>query len=770
MRFRIGAFALVAIPHFVSCQQGPTLDSLSRDVWRVESVREVKDVTRTFCQLAQFGRWSEMASLFAESGGTFRAGDLKSDNVTAKGRKDIETWLRQDAGGMDGIQPGSLSTWLANQPVVTLAQDSLTAKARWLTLRLLGDGKGATRIQGGVFENDYIYTREKDGGKWEIATLHYFPQFDGDYAKGWGNTGTGLRSLLIVPYHYTPDLAGTPILGGEAPRANVTIEDIARRITRLNNEDEVRNLQHTYGFYVDRRMWSDVVDLFASDPTVTINGVRQNTSIRSVMERMGPEKLSAGILNDHALFDTIVNVSPDGNEAVSRGIQLGMIGDSNTRAASWEFSVFRNRFTKDPSTGLWKFTELNITPLVTANYSSGWGWGGGSPNSTSPGATKPPPAFLPINQRSSAIRGSPHLNNNNLTSLHRALSRSAAFDNVENISGAYGYFADDIRCQAFADLHHSLGHKESPFAGWYRTVPRIAAACLSRYNTYDPNPQRPRVPYHWRPQPVILVSADARSASCRARLIQWGTSNETLAGFPGVFGFNGAIYHDQMALEPKNGTLLWKLWSLTIDEFYWQSPTWSGGWASANPRNRSQADPDPSPLLKDYPPDLVLSDPALGEREVGLQGGKPPFVTWPEIRRMWFAFRNPVSGRLPEWYSPGCVPCQARPDWGLLANGYQEPPTGPTTVAAGSNGTALTVKVRGGPGEPVGGEVVLLEAGSGTALATAPVSVEGDASFLTPPGLGEGSTRFIVSFPGTDRLSPGQTLVVIPPTVEVDGA
>lgn len=763
MRLGIGAFAWVAIPHFALSQQAPTLDSLSRDVWRVESVREVKDVTRTFCQLAQFGRWFEMASLFSESG-TFRAGDLKSDNVTAKGREAIETWLRQDAGGMDGIQPGSLSTWLADQPVVTLANDGLTAKARWLTLRMLGDGKGATRIQGGVFENDYAYTREKGTGKWEISTLHYFPQFDGNYAKGWGNTGTGLRSLPIIPYHYTPDSAGTPILGGDAPNANITIEDIARRIARLSNEDEVRNLQHTYGFYVDRRMWSDVVDLFSSDPTITIEGGRQNASVRSVMERMGPEKLSTGILNDHALFDTIIDVSPDGHEAVSRGIQLGMIGDSNTRAASWEFSVFRNRFIKDPSSGIWKFKELNITPLLTANYTSGWGWGGAQ-------NSKPPPAFLPLNKRST-VRGSPRTETstltNNLPELHRRLSRSAAYDNVENISGAYGYFADDIRCQAFADLHHTHGHKESPFAGWYQTVPRIAAACLSRYNTYDPNPQRPRVPYHWRPQPVILVSADARSASCRARLLQWGTSNETLAGFPGVFGFNGAIYHDQMAVENKNGTLLWKLWSLTIDEFYWQSPTWEGGWASVNARNRSVPDPDPSPLLKDFPPDLVLSDPALGEREVGLQGGKAPFVAWPEIRRMWFAFRNPVSGRVPEWYSPGCVPCQARPGWGLMANGYQEPPTGPTAVAAMSNGTALLVKVTAGPGEPVGGEVTLLEAESGTALATAPVSVDGEASFLTPPGLGEGSTTFIVSFPGTDRLSPGQTLVVIPPTVEVD--
>ena len=136
----------------------------------------------------------------------------------------------------------------------------------------------------------------------------------------------------------------------------------------------------------------------------------------------------------------------------------------------------------------------------------------------------------------------------------------------------------------------------------------------------------------------------------------------------------------QMVIENKNGTMLWKLWSLTIDEFYWQSSSWKDGWAMANPRNTSNTNTTtpPTGLAKDYPPDLLLSDPAFGEREVGLDGGKPPLTVWPDIRRMWWGYRNPVSGRVPQWYSPGCVPCQARPEWSLVRNGYQEPPTGPS--------------------------------------------------------------------------------------------
>ncbi|KAK4455326.1 hypothetical protein QBC34DRAFT_489631 [Podospora aff. communis PSN243] len=605
-------------------QKAPTLGWLARDVQRVESVREVKDLTRTFSQLAQFGRWSDIAALFADNG-VVRVGNITADTLSATGPADIESWLREDNGDMDGLKAGSLSTFLADQPVVTLSQDGLTAKGRWLVLRLQGSGSGATRIQGGVFENEYTNV----GGRWKISQLHYYPQFDGNYTDGWGNTGTGLRSLPIIPYHYTPDSVGIPILLSDGastpPSTNATAAEIAARITRLNDEDEVRNVQHAYGFYVDRRMWSDATDVLTSDATITADGVRFNGTTRQYLEQMGPENLSTGILNDHNLFDVIVYIDPSGRSASTRGIELAMLGNTQTGAASWEFSVFRNDFTKDPSTGLWKISAIDTTHLLIANYSSGWGHGGISPLKTPAKPPAKPPAFLPITRSSPPTPSKPTTPVPELPELTRLLSRSAAYDSSESISAAYGYFADDIRCQAFADLHHSAGHKLSPGVGYYSTPARIAGACLSRYSTFDPNPQRPRVPFHWRPQPVAIVSQDGRSVTYRARLLQWATSNETLAGFNGVWGFNSGVYHDQMVIEKTaNGTERWKLWSLTIDEYYWQSVSWKDGWAVTAPRNATPpatngTGPLPaSGLAKDYPPDLFLTDDAFGERESGV--------------------------------------------------------------------------------------------------------------------------------------------------------
>lgn len=723
----------------LSQQAPPTVNSLARDIERVESVREIKDVQRTFAQLAQFGRWSDMAALFSTNG------TLRWGSQTATGPEAIEKWLRADAGEMDGIRPGSLDTLIAETPLVSLSADGLSGKGRWNGLRFMGDGTGGTRIQGGIYENEYAFV----GDRWKISVLHYYALYAGPYEGGWRNYG-GV-GLPVVPYHFTADNAGVPIPPpeGNAPTSNATAEQLAHRVTLLNDEDEVRNLQNSYGYYIDRRMWDDVVDLFVANATVKIAG--SNTTYmgpagvrKAMIDRMGPQGLTTGILNDHPLLDTIVQVDPNGREAVARGIDLGMIGDVNASTASWEFSVFRNHFVKDA--GLWKLRELNLAPLIVANYSEGWDYGGKVTGASISDSSMI--KFLDVGARSLRVRSlGADGTSTNLADVRRRLARSAAFDGAENASNAYGYLLDDHQCGPLGTLHASGGHKLSPFAGFYRGPGRIDEACRTVYGSNDTNGTRAKLRFHWRPQPVAIVSRDGQAVSFRARLLQTFTSNSAGGGF------NGAMYDDQMVLEGGK----WKLWSVTIDEHYWLTTSWADGWIKPN-----QTVPNQSTLLTKFPPDLALPD--VGDRESTFFGGSGEPISWPEIQRMWFAYRNPVSGRLPQYYWPGCVPCVAKPDWALLANGYQEPPTGPTFVAAtsterGGAPAMVTVVVRGGPGEPVEGIIELHGAEDKVNL-----SAELEGGKIMFPLSGEvapGTHLLTVSYLGSDRLAPGQTTVLV---------
>lgn len=654
------------------------IDALARDVERVESVRAVKDLQRAYAQLSQFGQWRAMAALFAAEGA------LRWGGETAVGRDAIEAWLKTQAGAMDGLTPGSLHTEIIDEPLANLSADGQTAKARWMSMRFLGDGKGKARIEGGLYENDYV----RENGRWRIAALNYHPQFEGDYENGWTNVGG--EDLPIIPVHFTTDESGMPIPppAGAAPRTRASASELADRISRLNDEDAVRNIQHAYGYYVDRRMWRDVGDLFADDSVIRIAGAgiySGRAGVRRAMERMGPEGLAHGQLNERPIFDLIVDVLPGGREAISRGIEIGILGEADKRAGYWEFSVFRNRFVKED--GMWKLKELCLTTLLRADYFQGWGNGGIAPQESReparPSATDSGlPAFLEVARPAlapagetplaSPVKAEPVTSGPQLADLKRRLARSQAYDGVENVSSAYGFYIDDFQWPQMAAIFAAKGNKQSPFAGYYLGRDRILGAVNA---SWGPVPKlRAAISFHWRTQPVIHVSQDGRSANLRTRLFQPRTSKDP-ARTPGSFymgGLHGGMYpNDQAVLEDG----IWRLWSVTIDEHYFASPDWQGGWASAVDRPEGAPPPPPSPLLNKYPPDIKLTD--LGRREEGFRGGTGKTVEWPGILPMWFHYRNPVSGRVPERYWPDCVPCEKLPGARMTAHGYQMPPTGP---------------------------------------------------------------------------------------------
>jgi hypothetical protein len=249
-----------------------------------------------------------------------------------------------------------------------------------------------------------------------------------------------------------------------------------------------------------------------------------------------------------------------------------------------------------------------------------------------------------------------------LMEAERRLAVSKAWDGAENLNSAYGDYLDDLDFGPLGKLFARNGTKEVPFRGIYVGRERIVA----RDATSPPPGSRPRtsIPIHWRTQPVILVAADGRSASIRSRLFQAGSSRTRGSGL------NGGMYNDQVVLEDG----VWKLWSVNIDEFFFQSPTYEGGWSAAKDPEPT-ASPRPAaqnPQNDSYPPDIPLTK--LGERERGFRGGPGETIAWPSILPMWFHYKNPVSGRVPEFYWPDCESCTQHPETSMKNHGYLLPP------------------------------------------------------------------------------------------------
>jgi hypothetical protein len=664
LRFRAAGALLCLVLGFACAQASAAddVDALARDVDRLISLRQVKDLQRSYAQYAQSGQWAEMADLFTTNA-TFIRG-----TETFTGRKAIAEWLARRGGGKRGLPSGALHTELIDEPLANLSVDGRSAKVRWMSMAFLGDGKGNARIEGGIYENEYV----REGQSWKISVAHYYPQYSGSYAEGWANEGGA--DLPIIPYHFTVDETGVPIPppAGPAPRTRESLASLTQKIDRLNDEDSVRNLQHAYGYYVDRKMWDDVVDLFTADSTVDIKGVgtfRGPKGVRQVMERMGPAGLKHGQLNDYPIFDTIVQVLPGGREALSRGIELGMLGEADQGTAHWELSVFRNRFVKEG--GLWKLKELNVYPIMKADYFKGWGSEGVVRNVTLP----PMLAATADTGKASA--------DVSLAEARRRLARSMAYDGTENVSAAYGYYIDDFQWPNMGAIFAEHGSKQSPFAGYYIGRDRISAAATAMYGRSAPA-ARAGIAFHWRTQPVINVSADGRSANLRTRLFHPDTAKQAapVNGRGGASIMSGMYPNDQTVLE--NG--IWRLWSLEIDEPYFTMAGWKAGWSGVKPKPPGSPRPPPSPLVERLAPDILMTE--LGKRAEGFRGGTGETIEWPGILPMWFNYRNPVSGRVPELYLPDCVPCELRPQSQMTRHGYQMPPTGPETGKGGPRGAA----------------------------------------------------------------------------------
>jgi hypothetical protein len=673
------------------------LDALAREVERTESIRAVKTLQSSYAQYAQYGLWNEIGALFAAEG-SFVFDGLVKPAQTAKGPAAIAAFLRaRYGGGREGPAADSLSTPMIDSPVVNLSSDGNSAKARWQTMIFHGRGDQA-RIEGGVFVNDYVRER----GIWKIATAHYYPQYDGPYEEGWINWGGG--DLPVAPYHFDIETAGIPIppAAGAAPATKAKLAELQRRIDVLNDEDRIRNLQSAYGYYADRKMWDDVVDLFAQDGVVEIGGQgtwRGPAGVRRWLESIGPAGLTHGQLNDRIQNDVIVTIARGGNEAFARGIELGMLGEADQEKGWWEIATFHTRFVKEG--GVWKIRELRRFVQMKTDIFQGWGksritdpapTGAHAPDSPARAAdTAPPglamPAFLgvhPVAGRSVEAAGDARTVATRaltariepgkpapvtLAEARRRLARSAAFDGAANVSAAYGFYVDDMNAAGWAGVMAKNGFKETPFQGYHVGRDRLIAA---RVRGKAPEKQA-GISYHWLMQPVVLVSEDGRSATGRFRLFQPRTGKT--AGKAGDFfgaSFWGGMYHDRYVLEEG----AWRIWELTLDEPYITPVAWKDGvWAKAK-------DPAPRPAgeparARSNSANVDIPLTALGRREEHFAGGTGETRQWPSILPMWFTYTNPVSGRVPERHQPDCVLCALRPDLRLDRNGYQEPPDAP---------------------------------------------------------------------------------------------
>lgn len=167
------------------------------------------------------------------------------------------------------------------------------------------------------------------------------------------------------------------------------VHELARQVARLEDAHAVKCLQYQYGYYIDKCLYAEAVELFADDAEVRfLNGVyRARAGIRRLYCNWfgkyfargvnGPVR---GLLLDHLLLQDVIDVAEDGVTAQGRFRCLLQGGGHesmrepipNFPRQFWEAGIYENTFVKEG--GLWKIRRLHYNKLWQADYHRGWGY------------------------------------------------------------------------------------------------------------------------------------------------------------------------------------------------------------------------------------------------------------------------------------------------------------------------------------------------------------------------------------------------------------
>ncbi len=534
----------------------------------LSDVNDIKRLQRIYGYYLDRSDWDNVLDLLTEDA----TAEYGSGGVYV-GKAHIKALLYAIGYGRSGLPPGLIREHTQVQPVVDIAADGLTAKGRWRVLAILGQQGEYGRWQTGPYENEY----RKEGGRWKISKIRWSETFTVPFEGGWKTqlTRSNLAdrkmpapdrpptsndgvwpAVSLPPYHYQAADIGRPCcIPGDgvkaAPAAPVSQGELSTRLaalqsdlSRLQDERDIQILQRTYGYYVDKNLWTQVSDLFTDDGTLEIGGRGVFVGKKRVLAylRFLGEPVY-GRIYDHTQLQPVVDVSSDGMTAKGRWRALIFTGEYQRTSVLGD-AIYENEYRKDG--GKWKISRLHAYFIMYTTMDKGWHQFP-MPNTRPEKALPPdrpptvvydtyPGVLIAPNHFANPVTGpaestaakpdpakgaepvrSPAAIAAQLKRIRRQLERLADAEAIENLQNAYGFYMDKWQWRAAAGLFAEDATLESAQSGVYVGRSRIRQSFdLLGPEGLHQGEVNDRLQY----QPVIHVDDSGNSAKARVREMQ----------------------------------------------------------------------------------------------------------------------------------------------------------------------------------------------------------------------------------------------------------
>ena len=189
--------------------------TLKQQANRAQDYIDIANLQSTYGYYVDKSRWDDAADLFAPEATLEIAG-----RGLFSGQVRIREYLHQ----LGKLEYGRLFNHMQLQPVIHVAEDGNSAKARWRSFMQVGQLGKEARWGEATYENEYV----RDNGVWKINKLHAFITFYVEFDKGWNKGAVELPKHLeglapdkettvkygafpevfVPPYHYKNPVTG----------------------------------------------------------------------------------------------------------------------------------------------------------------------------------------------------------------------------------------------------------------------------------------------------------------------------------------------------------------------------------------------------------------------------------------------------------------------------------------------------------------------------------------------------------------------------------
>jgi ketosteroid isomerase-like protein len=607
---------------------GPSADVLLARAQRLADAAEIKRLQCIYGYYLDRSDWDAVL-------------DVLTDDVVAeygnsgvyRGKAQVRALLYGIGYGKSGLRVGQLRDHIQLQPVVDVAPDGQTARGRWKALVLLGQYGDYARWQTGPYENEY----RRENGRWKISRIHWYETFTVPYEGGWttamAQSNVADRkfppadappsfaadpwpAVTLPPYHYPnpadvrPPARAVPVKAAAGSPGQQLAE--ARRLTQqVADEHQIAVLQRTYGYLVDKNLWTQIADLFTEDGKLEIGGRGVFLGKKRVLEYLKflgePEH---GKLYDHTQMEPVITVSPDGMTAKGRWRALIFGADQDKRMDFLGDAIYENEYRKE--NGVWKISYLHAVFILYTDFQRGWGvtfWALTAPEVAMPPDRKPTAryeiypgyTFVPYHYANPGTGPLPAVPTvepvpakamgAEAARLDQALTRLEDVDAIENLQNAYGFYRDKWQWDDAAKLFAANGTREIAQRGVYVGRDHVRRS----FELDGPAGLRQgEVAEHFLYQHAIHVADDGKSARARVRELS------LLGGYGKRAEVEGEVAENVFVKEAG----VWKIQSehqyTTFQADYTKG--WSQGWMPiAGPSREIPADKPPTQQYAAFP-------------------------------------------------------------------------------------------------------------------------------------------------------------------------